>query len=80
MKLPWYVALDRWVRRNPTTAQTLKGIGALAIILVMVMSFEHESPAMGLFMVVLYLSFYMALTWNVRSTLEHYADKWREEH
>lgn len=80
MRLPWYVALDRWVRRNPSTAQTLKGIGALVLVLALLVSFRDQSPAVGLLLVAVYLTFYLALIWNVRGTLEHYADKWREEH
>lgn len=80
MRLPWYVALDRWVRRNPSTAQTLKGCGALVIVLALVVSFRDMSAVWGLTIIGLSVYAYLLLVSMNRETLEHYADKWREEH
>lgn len=80
MKLPWYVELDRWIRRNPTTAQTLKGCGALVIVLDMVLSFKTQAPWPGMALIAGALAVYFLVLWHYRSVLERAADKWREEH
>lgn len=80
MRLPRYVALDRWVRRHPSTTQTLKGIGALAIILALVTSFKDVSAVWGLTIIAFFLTVYFAVIWLYRDALTKAADKWREEH
>lgn len=79
MKLPWYVALDRWIRRNPRLCSTLQGIVTLAVTLWMVGRFDSDTPdwlGVGAIFWMVALMYYTMLL--ARQVLEHFADEWRE--
>lgn len=72
MRLPWYVALDRWVRRHPKTYR-LCAVPPLVLVYLGIL----PQSAVAVISVILIMSVGMA---SAELTLEHYADKWREEH